>query len=65
MMNFLFRELLQISLGHKTEFSHIPTEEEWRELYLLSKKQALLGIAFIGINRLPNNQRPPRPLLLQ
>lgn len=65
MMNSLFKELLQISLGHKTEFSHIPTEEEWRELYLLSKKQALLGIAFIGINRLPNNQRPPRPLLLQ
>ena len=65
MMNSLFSDLLQISLGHKTEFSHPPTEEEWRELYILSKKQALLGIAFAGIERLPDNQRPPRPLLLQ
>ena len=65
MMESLFFELLQISLGHKTAFSHTPTENDWRELYLLSKKQALLGIAFVGIDRLPNNQRPPRPLLLQ
>ena len=65
MMSSLFFELLQISLGHRTEFSHAPTEDEWRELYLLSKKQALLGIAFIGIERLPDTQRPTRPLLLQ
>ena len=65
MMSSLFFELLQISLGHRTEFSHAPTEGEWRELYLLSKKQALLGIAFIGIERLPDTQRPTRPLLLQ
>ena len=65
MMSSLFFELLQISLGHRTEFSHAPTEDEWRELYLLSKKQALLGIALIGIERLPDTQRPIRPLLLQ
>lgn len=64
-MESLFFELLQISLGHRTEFSHTPTEDEWRELYLLSKKQALLGIAFAGIERLSENQRPPKPILLQ
>lgn len=65
MMESLFFELLQISLGHRNEFSHTPTEEEWRELYFLSKKQALSGIAFVGIERLPDNQRPTRPLLIQ
>ena len=40
-------ELLQIALGHKTEFSHIPSEKEWRELYMLAKRQALLGIALV------------------
>ena len=65
MRSSLFFELLQISLDHRSEFSHTPTEEEWRELYLLSRKQALMGIAFSGIERLPDNQRPPKPILLQ
>lgn len=64
-MSSLFFELLQISLGHKSKFSQTPTEEEWRELYHLSRKQALIGIAFSGIERLPDNQRPPKPILLQ
>lgn len=61
----LFFDLLQIALGHKTEFSHIPSEQEWRELYILAKRQALLGIAFAGIEQLSKEQCPPRPLLMQ
>lgn len=61
----LLFELLQIALGYKTEFSHLPSEREWRELYMLAKRQALLGIAFAGIEHLPKEQRPPKPLLIQ
>lgn len=61
----LFFELIQIALNHKTEFSHPPTEEEWGELLALAKKQTLVGITFIGIERLPKEQRPPKKILLQ
>lgn len=43
-MQELFFEFLQISLGHKTILSRTPAEDEWRALYSLSKKHALLGI---------------------
>lgn len=61
----LFFELLQISLGRKSSLSRIPTEKEWQKLYLLSKQQTLLGVAYTAIGRLPADQRPPRQLLLQ
>lgn len=61
----LFIELLQISLGNKFEFLIIPSADEWRKLFLLSKKQALLGITYTAIERIPKEQRPPRPLILQ
>lgn len=61
----LFVELIQIALGYKNEFSRIPTVGEWQELFWLSKKQALLGIAYTVIERIPKEQRPPRQLILQ
>ena len=60
-----FFELLQIAVGAKKEFSQTPTDEEWRELFLMARKQTLLGIAYVGIERMPAHQRPPRRLLLQ
>ncbi len=65
MIDSLFFELLHIALGHRCTLSHNPTEEEWHGLYVLAKKQALWGVTFAGIERLPANQRPPRPLVLQ
>lgn len=64
-VTILFFDLLQIALGHKKEFSHIPSEKEWRELFLLSKKQALIGISYVAIEKLPIQQRPPKQMLLQ
>ena len=61
----LFFDLIQIALGHKTELSHAPSDEEWKELYALSKKQTLLGITAAAIEKIPAHQRPAKPLLLQ
>ena len=60
----LFFELLQIAIGNRKMLSHTPTAEEWRELYTLAKKQAMVGIAFRGVEQLPKEQRPPKQLLM-
>ena len=44
---------------------HTPTAKEWSELYALAQKQTLVGIAFRGVEQLPEAQRPPKQLLLQ
>lgn len=61
----LFFQLLQIAIGNKEQFSQAPTVEEWHELYVLAQKQAMMGIAFRGVERLPEAQRPPKSLLKQ
>ena len=60
-----FFELLQIAIGNRERLSHAPTTEEWSGLYALAQKQALVGIAFRGVEQLPTEQRPPRALLMQ
>lgn len=64
-MSMLFFELLQIAVGNREEFSYIPSNEEWEELYDLSKKQALTGIGFLAVERLPEVQRPNKELLVR
>ena len=50
--NNLFFQLLQVSLGVKDSLSLIPSTKEWINLYNQSKSQAVLGIAFYGIQQL-------------
>ena len=65
MVTFRFFDLLHIALKHKDKFSQNPTEKEWRELFILCKEQALIGIAYKAIERLSLQQRPPKNILLQ
>lgn len=48
----LFFELLQVTIGNRKEFSNIPSVEEWKELFALSKKQALTAVAMVGVTKL-------------
>lgn len=59
-----FFELLQIALGNRERFSVAPTFEEWREIYDNATRQALIGVMFSGVERLPAEQRPPREMIL-
>lgn len=53
-----FLELIQVAIGTRQELSSTPTQAEWEAMYRMSQKQAMVGIAFSGIERLPINQRP-------
>ena len=48
----LFRELLLISIGKRDSFSKVPSSGDWQALFAMSRKQALLGICFGGIQTL-------------
>ena len=58
-VNDIFFELLQVAIGNRQGLSRVPSSEEWEEIYEMSKKQSLTGIAFAGVERLPQEQMPP------
>ena len=60
----LFIELLQISLGTRAQLSRVPTALEWEGLFEEAEKQALVGVLTVGLDRLPDAQKPPKLLLL-
>jgi hypothetical protein len=64
-MNGLFFELLQIAIGNRKELTRPLTDDEWGTLYAICEKQALLGIAFAGVERLPKEQFPPFDVLAE
>ena len=61
----LFFELLQIAIGNRKELTRQLTDDEWETLYGICEKQALLGIAFAGVERLPKEQCPPFEVLAE
>lgn len=48
----LFFALIRVSIGRQEGLSHTPTKMEWRELYALAEKQALIGVCFAGVQQL-------------
>lgn len=64
-MQRLFIELLQVMLGARDSLSRVPSDIEWNRVFEETRRQALTGILTAGLDRLPNNQRPPKAVLLQ
>lgn len=62
---YSFFELIRVALGRTAQLSHTPSAEEWQNIYILSKRQALIGITYLAIERLPKEQRPQREILAQ
>ena len=59
----LLFELLQVSIGCRSQLSAIPTNEEWFSLFDIALKQSITGIIFSGVETI--GQKLPMELLLQ
>ena len=65
MLQQLFFELIQAAIGQRSCMPRALTMEEWKGLYDLLKKHALLGIGYVAIQKLPREQWPPKVMILQ
>lgn len=61
----LFFELLIVFTGKKNALSRIFSEAEWNYVLSIAQEQAIEGVLLSAIERLPDEQRPPKMVLLQ
>lgn len=61
----IFFDFLRFCIGSAKEIPDTLKEADWKELYAIAKKQALLGVLFHGIRRLPKELAPEQKLLMQ
>ena len=61
----IFFDFLRFCIGSAKEIPGSLKEVDWKELYAIAQKQALLGVLFYGILRLPKELAPEQKLLMQ
>ena len=61
----IFFDFLRFCIGSAKEIPGSLKEVDWKELYAIAKKQALLGVLFHGIRQLPKELAPEQKLLMQ
>ena len=61
----IFFDFLRFCIGSAKEIPGSLKEADWKELYAIAKKQALLGVLFHGIRQLPKQLAPEQKLLMQ
>ena len=61
----IFFDFLRFCIGSAKEIPGSLKEADWKELYAIAQKQALLGVLFHGIRRLPKELAPEQKLLMQ
>lgn len=64
-MQDYFFELILVAFCHRDSLSRVPTAAEWNALYILSVKQAVAGVFFCGVQRLPKEQLMEMPVRLK
>lgn len=60
-----FFQLLQVSIGNTACLSHPLSRNEWHEMFDMANKQALVGILFEGVKRLPKEQWPQSEIVMK
>lgn len=66
--DLLLFELLRIAFASNVKsakLSMVPSADEWKSIYMLAKRQSVLGVVFSGIKKLPEEYRPERKSLLR
>ena len=61
----IFFDFLRFCIGSAKEIPGSLKEADWQEIYAIAQKQALLGVLFYGIRRLPKELAPEQKLLMQ
>lgn len=61
----IFFDFLRFCIGSAKEIPDSLKEVDWQEIYAIAKKQALFGVLFYGIQRLPKELTPEQKLLMQ
>ena len=61
----IFFDFLRFCIGSAKEIPDSLKEVDWKEQYCIAQKQALLGVLFYGIRRLPKELAPEQKLLMQ
>lgn len=61
MYDNLFFELIQVAICRRDSLSLVPSAAEWSMLYGLAVKQAVAGVCFCGVQRLPKEQKAGLP----
>lgn len=61
----IFFDFLRFCIGFAKEIPGSLKEVGWKKLYAIAQKQALLGVLFYGIQRLPKELAPEQKLLMQ
>ena len=62
----LFFELVRVALGTQDCLSKIPSEEEWKRLYMMCQDQTVAGVAFGALEKLSKDGiKPPLPILYE
>lgn len=69
-MEDLFLDLVCVALSTKVDLARKPTEREWKHMFDVAAKQAVLGICFVGVQKLRKNnsenvQNIPQSLFMQ
>ena len=57
-------ELIQVALGTRKQLTVVPSALEWSAIYRELEKHAVLGVMLMGVEKLPETQRPPKEILL-
>lgn len=60
----IFFDFLRFCIGSAKEIPGSLKEVDWQEIYAIAQKQALLGVLFHGIQRLPKELAPEQKLLM-
>ena len=63
MQYYSFFRLMQVALGKAEAFPESPSDDEWTQLYRSAVEQSLVGVLYDALQHLPEQQRPPKPLM--
>lgn len=61
-MNKLLFDLLKVAIGNRESLTRSLSADEWGTVYYICELQSVLGVAFVGIQKLPDEQMPPSEL---